>query len=601
MLPTNALTGKHFKRRMLLALIALGASTSSTLYGQDLLPHRLPPVDTFASAVSDVFDEALMRTVVSSLPAFDEIATTSTPVHPNWLNLSLSQRRSSGASQEKPPAHSLDNMPTIARKPIRLPLIDDAHQESTVDFAVAAGMSTLQTQMDCTFNDFSPTPLPSTSLDHDPYAHQWIYDSKRDVPTQSPWIEWGRPFYGDGITPRGIDWFGPYNMVRPQFYLYGDYRTGVIAGRNAAGRTDNWSSRLNLDMDLRITDTERFHAFVGPTTRGAQNAGVHLIDGQLEYQSVVNPNLVTGFFEGDLGVLMGAMHNKTSPAEIPFTVGLVPLLFQNGIWMEDAVTGAAFALPSRHSRLLNWNNYDLTFFAAVDQINSAAFGRDNHAAQAFGSAIFIEAYDGYIESGYAFVRDRNDPDRSYHNMTTSYTRRYFDRISNSTRVIINAGQDGAKADRTADGGLLLLENSWITSAPMTLVPYANLFYGWGRPQSVARAAVSGGILRNTGINFDTDGLNGLATLDPTGFDTSGGSLGVDLIGNKLDRQLLLEASYLTEHGDLNNSVDGDQFGLGARYQFPVSNAHLLRFDVMHGWRGDLPNVYGTRMEYRWKF
>jgi hypothetical protein len=354
-------------------------------------------------------------------------------------------------------------------------------------------------------------------------------------------------------------------------------------------------------MDLRITDTERFHAFVGPTTRGAQNAGVHLIDGKLDYQSVINPNLVTGFFEGDLGVIMGAMHDQSSPAEIPFTIGLVPLLFQNGIWMEDAVTGAAFALPARHSRLLNWNNYDLTFFAAVDQINSDAFGRDNHAAQAFGSAIFIEAYDGYIESGYAFVRDRNNPDRSYHNMTTSYTRRYFDRISNSVRVILNAGQDGAKADRTADGGLLLLENSWITSSPITLVPYANVFYGWGRPQSVARSAVSGGILRNTGINFDTDGLNGLATLDPTGFDTAGGSVGVDLIGNKFDRQLLLEASYLTEHGDLNNAVDGDQFGLGARYQFPVSNAHLLRFDVMHGWRGDLPNVYGTRMEYRWKF
>ena len=23
--------------------------------------------------------------------------------------------------------------------------------------------------------------------------------------------------------------------------------------------------------------------------------------------------------------------------------------------------------------------------------------------------------------------------------------------------------------------------------------------------------------------------------------------------------------------------------------------------LRHGWRGDLPNLYGTRMEYRWKF
>lgn len=508
-------------------------------------------------------------------------------------------------SMESPATEDSPNVDdeTLVGLPRRLPPIGDlaAEEESPRDFIASAGMSPIASQLDCTLNDFSATPLPGGTEYNNPYAAQWIYDSKAAVPTQAPWIEWGRLFYGDGITPRGRDWFGPYNMVRPQFYLYGDYRTGISAGRNAAGRTDNWSTRLNLDMDLRITDTERFHGFIGPLDRAGKVSGIQLNDGELDYQSVINPNFVTAFFEGDLGAMWGGFHDQSSPMELPFTVGLVPLLFQNGIWMEDAVTGAAFALPARHSRLLNWANYDVTFFAAVDQINSAAFGTDEHAAQAFGNAWFIEAYGGYIETGYAFVRDRNNAAKSYHNMTASFTRRYFDRISNSVRVIVNSGQDLAKDDRTADGGLLLVENSWITSAPLTVVPYANFFYGWGRPQSVARAANSGGILRNTGINFDTDGLNGLATLDPTGADTAGGSIGVDLIGNQLDRQLLIEASYLTEHGNLNPGVDGDQFGLGARYQFPVSNATLLRFDVMHGWRGDLPNVYGTRMEYRWKF
>ena len=36
--------------------------------------------------------------------------------------------------------------------------------------------------------------------------------------------------------------------------------------------------------------------------------------------------------------------------------------------------------------------------------------------------------------------------------------------------------------------------------PLTFVPYGNFFVGWDRPQSVARAGVSGGILRNSGIN-----------------------------------------------------------------------------------------------------
>ena len=449
------------------------------------------------------------------------------------------------------------------------------------------------------YNDFSPTPMSAESMIPDSGREQWVYDTKSDVPTQHPWVEWGRVWYGDGITPRGRNWFGSKNPVRPQFYVYGDFRTGIAGGRNAAGRVDNWASRLNLDLDLRLTDSDRFHLFVNALEEDGQNTRWDYFDGDFQNNFDVTP--ATGYYEGDLGVLLGAIQNRTSPVEIPFTAGLVPLLFQNGIWMEDAATGAAIALPARHSRLLNISNFDATFFALFDQITSDAFPGQDSTAQAFGTAWFIEAYDGYIETGYAYLRDRNNDDRSYHNITASYTRRYWDRVSNSIRVIINTGQDGPSEDRTADGALLLVENSWITQWPLTVVPYLNMFVGWDRPQSVARANGSGGILRNTGINFDTDGLNGLATLDTSASDTAGGSIGIDLIGNDLDRQLLLELTYLTPHGSKNSAVPDDQFAAGARYQFPISNATLLRFDTMYGWRRGLEDVYTTRMEYRWKF
>lgn len=448
--------------------------------------------------------------------------------------------------------------------------------------------------------DFSPITLPPVS----PWAGNdqlGVYGRDAPIDTQHPLIEWGREFYGGGITPPGIDWFGPYNLVRPEFYLYGDYRTGIAAGRNAAGRTDNLATRLNLDADLRLTDTGRLHGFVGPLNNGGSVSRWERVAGDLRFREEVNFVPVTGFYEGDAGMLLGSAVDRPSPFELPFTIGLVPLLFQNGIWMEDAVTGAALSIPSRHSNLLNWSNFDATFFAVVDQINSPAFGADEHAAQAFGTAWFIEAYGGYIESGYAYVRDRNIAERSYHNLTTSFTRRYADRISNSVRVIVNTGQDGPQSSRTADGVLLLIENSWVTADPLRVIPYLNVFVGWDRPQSVARAGVSGGILRNTGINFDTDGLNGFATLDPTGNDTAGFSAGVDLIGRGLDHQWIVEATYLTPNGGTNPLVRGQQYGLGTRYQFPISNHSLIRTDLMYGWRGGLDNVYGSRIEYRWKF
>ena len=542
-------------------------------------PHRR---DAFDAAIQDVVSRAYLMPPqgLDSLPT-----QTETPYSPSIQSTEFDRGRFEIAIEAALASSSYDH----EQQPI-----------ATSDDLNAAACRDCQSP-DLFYNDFSPTPIPSAAMVHDGDREAWVYDSKRAVPVQHPWIEWGRIWYSDGITPRGKDWFGSKNLVRPQFYVYGDYRSGIAGGRNAAGRTDNWAQRLNLDFDLKMTDTERFHMFMGPLDQGGRFSRWELVDGDLNYESEIDLNPLTGFFEGDLGVILGTMQNKTSPMELPFTVGLVPLLFQNGIWMEDAVTGAAFSLPARHSRLLNWSNYDATFFAAVDQINSPAFGQDEHAAQMLGTAWFIEAYGGYIEAGYAFLRDRNNDNRSYHNMTASFTRRYFDRISNSVRVIVNTGQDLPNATRTADGALLLVENSWITSSPLTFVPYLNMFVGWDRPQSVARAGGSGGVLRNTGINFDSDGLNGLATLDTSASDTAGGAIGVDLIGDDLDRQWLLEAAYQTPHGSQNANVPKDQYALGSRYQFPISHRTLLRFDVMYGWRGGLQDVYGTRMEYRWKF
>jgi hypothetical protein len=448
--------------------------------------------------------------------------------------------------------------------------------------------------------DFSPTPMPVDPWFHDTETEQTVYDDKHPVPTQRPLIEWGRKWYGSGITPPSETWLGDTNLIQHQLYLYGDYRTGIASGRNAVSTYDNWASRLNLDLDYRFTGTERFHMFMGPLNRATQFTRWERNNDKLEYLDFYNFNPVTGYFEGDIGAMLGGGLGTPSPFELPVSAGLMPLLFQNGVWMEDAVSGVSFAVPARHSRLLNWANYDASFFAIFDQINSPAFGADANAAQGFGTAWFIDAYGGYIETGYAYLNDRVISDRSYHNSTFSFTRRYFDKISNSTRVIVNSGQGLAKNDRTADGVLLLIENSLVSREPFTFVPYFNLFAGWDRPQSVARAGVSGGVLRNTGLNFEIDGLNGHPTLDATGADTAGGSLGFDLIGSNLDRQWVVEATYLTPHGD-RAFVKGDEYAFGTRYQFNLSHCTLLRFDAMYGWRENDRDLNGTRIEYRWKF
>ena len=115
---------------------------------------------------------------------------------------------------------------------------------------------------------FLPTPL--SPLPYDPAAELATYRSKYAVPLQRPWVEFWRPFYGPGTYPPASDLLGKTNLLFPHFYVYGDYRTGVGVNRNQAGDLDSWAHRLNLDMDLQITATERIHGFMGPLDKNNQ-------------------------------------------------------------------------------------------------------------------------------------------------------------------------------------------------------------------------------------------------------------------------------------------------------------------------------------------
>ena len=134
------------------------------------------------------------------------------------------------------------------------------------------------------------------------------------------------------------------------------------------------------------------------------------------------------------------------------------------------------------------------------------------------------------------------------------------------------------------------------------MPYLNLFAGFDRPQSVARAAGTGGILFNTGINFETDFLTGFPTLDATANNTYGGALGVNLLGPDFTWQLIMELATVQVFGDdASRSAKGDQYGFGMRFQVPINFAWLIRLDAMYGLFEDAPDVRGARAELRWKF
>ncbi len=250
--------------------------------------------------------------------------------------------------------------------------------------------------------DFSSDPI----YDHIPWnqgAELSIYGGKFLVPVQHPLMELGVPFR-NGPIPPAQDCLGPTNLVQQKFYVYGDYRVGFSQNNLATGEKSVLAHRLNLELDYWITSTERLHMFVGPFQEG--NAFMRIEDGEfIEELDFFDANTDTLFFEGDLGQILGGINHQYAAFDLPFTAGVVPLLLQNGIWMQDAMVGLAAAIPARNSPVLDWSNYDVTFFAAFDKVSSDAFNFNEDAGQLFGGHTFIESRGGYFEGG--FVRQRH--------------------------------------------------------------------------------------------------------------------------------------------------------------------------------------------------
>jgi hypothetical protein len=452
-------------------------------------------------------------------------------------------------------------------------------------------------------DDFAPRPLcdqPYNACDE-----LNVYAGKHLNPTQRPLIELGMPLYDTGPVPPPSLECGPTNPSVKKFYLYGDYRAAAAYIQQNGEDKGVLANRLNLEWDYWITSTERFHVFTGPFQRDNDFQRIEFKDGHSKFfdeLDLFDGDTDTAFFEGDLGYMLGGWTGQYAPFDMPITVGLIPLVFQNGVWLNDAFVGAAATIPARNSAWLDWSNFDITFFTGFDQLTSPAFDNETAGVHVFGVTSMIDAYDGYVEIGYARVEDSTQIGRNYNNVGVSYTRRYFNLVSNSLRAIGNAGQSGPTDDRTADGVLLIAENSFLTPWPYNVIPYVNTWVGINSPQSVARAGAAGGVLFNEGILFESDNLTGYPTLDATANDTYGAAVGVDLLSPNFAHQLILEAAVVQVFDDaVDRNAPGNQYGIGTRYQVPISNASLLRFDVMHGWLNGTDDITGARAEYRWKF
>jgi hypothetical protein len=457
-------------------------------------------------------------------------------------------------------------------------------------------------------------PGPLYDKDYDAKAQVDVYGAKSAVEPPRPPVELGRQQYTSGLYEESSTLFGNLNPLLPGLAIYGDWRTAIAYNNNNGKDIAQIATRLNLDVDFKITGTERIHAFFTPIqknnkfTRFEFGGG----DGDKKFSDEFDANPQTLFFEGDFGSIYSGFSGREASFDLPFTVGLFPLFLQNGIWANDAILGGAVSLTAKNSKKLGLANFDVTFFAGFDNVdNVGILGPDKHNANVYGLTTFIDAFGGYIEAGYGVLQGVDDPimrlesptsirgvdGQLTHFVTAAYTRRYANTLSNSTRVFGNFG-NGVQDEGVA----IISENSLISGLPSTLIPYANFFVGFGNPQPLIDGN-GAGILKNVGINFETDALTGYPKLNDTGSNAYGGAIGLQYLFN-LDQQLVFEIATVQPFGDpiAGIGVATPQYGFGIRYQIPIDRAWLFRADATYQIvEGADKDTFGFRAEIRRKF
>jgi hypothetical protein len=464
-------------------------------------------------------------------------------------------------------------------------------------------------------------PDPQYDAKYDAQGQVDIYGAKSPVEPPRPPLELGRQQYTSGSYDENSTFLGKLNPLLPGLAIYGDWRTAIAYNNNNGKDIAQIATRLNIDVDLKITGTERIHAFFTPIqddniyTRYEFGGG----DVDDDFTDEFDPDPATLFFEGDFGSLYSGFSGKEVNFDLPFTVGLFPLFLQNGIWANDAILGGAVTLPAKNSAALGLANFDITFFAAFDNVDNAGnVSVDDDDNPLYGVTAFVDAFEGYIEAGYGLIEGRDELDGILtHFVTAAYTRRYYNTLSNSTRLFANFSDDPGvdffdDFEGDNDGFAIISENSLISGLPSTLIPYANFFVGFGNPQPLVDGN-NAGILKNVGINFEIDALTGYPKLDDTGSDAWGGAIGLQYLFD-LDEQLVFELAMVQPFEDDGIGAQDAQYGFGVRYQIPINRAWLFRADATYQILavadddnfediidGNFEDNFGIRAEIRRKF
>ena len=415
-----------------------------------------------------------------------------------------------------------------------------------------------------------------------------------------PIVELGEPFLGTGTLrpgfklPTGAVW-------QPSLLAFGTFRTAIQTYEpdNALGaRVTEWTNRLDLFLNLQLSGSERLVVGI----RGLDDDGRftsyyfenpdETLDG--EFDDALSADLEVLYFEGDFGEIFPNLdRDDFGSTDIGFSVGRQPMLFQEGMLINDTIDGVGL---TRNTLLpQNTSNFRMTFFYGWDNIN--VNNAERRSANLFALLTSTDFRRSTLDVDFAYVQN-HDGEGDLVAGGISAVQRIG--VTNSAFRVLGSVATDEETSASTDGVLLFSELSWTPHYTHDLV-YLTTFAATGEYSPAARGIgpASSGPLGRAGINFAAVGIGSFgAPLSGRASDVVGGAFGYQKFYDHTRKQLIVEAGARV---GIDDAVS-DAYAVTARYQAAFGQHSVVIVDGFVGYQESNDQTpYGGRLELLVKF
>ncbi|WDE13983.1 hypothetical protein [Thalassomonas haliotis] len=411
----------------------------------------------------------------------------------------------------------------------------------------------------------------------------------------NPLIELGDDFLGQGPIKPGIK--TPFEqMLQPTFLLYGQFRSALQSYDAEEKDIVQWSTRLDLHGDIKLSGTERIVFSLRPldNDKGEDTGFIFSSDNDEDHwHDQANGKLTQLFFEGEIGEIFPRLDPSDSKTwDIGFSVGRQELKVQDGILLNDTLDALgitrnsliASGLPNlRLTGFYGWHDIDTPFAGVTspDRLLGLLAQADT-------------AWDNSLDLDMIYVVNDNSANAWY--LGLGSTQR-FGSINSTFRINTEIPLDedqgalskGTLVTAELSGGFAHSDDLW----------YFNSFLSFDEFSSAARSRDAGVPLANIGMLFSPVGM-GLygVPLGDSIEDTYGAVAGYQHFFGGIGSQFIVE---LAARSSMKSQQKRDAVGVGFRYQKSLSRQTLLRFDTFFAVKETQQSAKGVRLEWLLKF